>query len=273
MKRFAASGLLALGLATFIGCAGEPRIDTSSDETMKESISAAKESLSPDERKEFEKVLKMLAFSNVDNLFQLAADPDSLTRNMKDQLHGKTAREVMAEAKKVEAERAAKQREQIVSEIAELEEKKEKAELAQEQLKAFAIERSRFYYDDLGFSTEPTIEITVKNGTKHAVASADFHGVLATPGRAVPWVEGDFSYSISGGLEPGESATWKLHPNLFDFGGWSSAPRDRNDMVLTVTTTRIDGPDGKPILEADFSDDDQERLDELKESLAKLERR
>ncbi len=253
---------------SFIGC-GSPRIDASSDERMKESIAAVKQSLGDEERKEFEESLKILALSDVDNLLQLAADPNGMQRRLKEKLDGKSAREVIADAKKVKAERRARQREQIVREVNELQEKRKRALEAEAQLKSFAVDRSRFYFNQSGFRRQAVIELSVRNGTTHAVSRAYFHGVLATPGRSVPWVEEDFNYSISGGLEPGESATWQLVPNMF--GEWDKAPIDRDDMVLTVTVTRIDGPQGEPVFDAQFPESDGTRLEELKRELSELD--
>ena len=84
----------------------------------------------------------------------------------------------------------------------------------------------------------------------------------------MPWVDADFNYSIHGGLEPGESVTWKLAPN--QFGEWGKAPKDRDDMVLTVTVDRIDDASGKAIFDAEFSKDDEDRLESLKQRLAEL---
>ena len=116
---------------------------------------------------------------------------------------------------------------------------------AQYLLSRFFVERARFYYSKGGFMEEAVIDLSVRNNGDQAVSRAYFHGVLITPGRSIPWVKENFNYEIPGGLEPGESANWKLSPNMF--GEWSKAPKDRDDMVLKVTVTRLDGPDGKPI--------------------------
>lgn len=258
--------LLSLLLVTS-GC-GSPRLDTSSDEKLKASIQTVKNSLSAEDKKEFEDSIKILAFDGVNSIFDLSADPGGMERKLKEKLDGKSAKEVIAEGKRILAERREKQRKEIEGEIQELLTKQVNSKKAAKSLAAFSVERSRFYYSKDRFSSGPTIELTVKNGTPHPVSRVYFHGVLATPGRAVPWVEDDFNYSISGGLEPGESATWNLSPN--QFGEWGRAPRERNDMVLTVTVVRIDGANEKGVLDAEFSKSDQERLDSLKKKLAEF---
>ncbi|MEX0827527.1 MAG: hypothetical protein WD005_01100, partial [Haliea sp.] len=76
------------------------------------------------------------------------------------------------------------------------------------------VSAARFYRDRDSFSISPTIEITVRNGTGRAISRIFFHGKLQTPGRALPWAEDDFNYTIPGGLEPGESQSWKLSPGF-----------------------------------------------------------
>ena len=102
-----------------------------------------------------------------------------------------------------------------------------------------------FYWDEDDFMPEPIIEISVRNGTKHPISRAYFHGTLVTPGRTVPWVDEDFNYTIAGGLEPGETAEWRLVVN--QFGAWQKAPRGREDLVLKVTPIRLDDAEGNPI--------------------------
>jgi hypothetical protein len=268
--------LIAL-VALVTGC-GEKKVDSSSDEKFKESIEAVKNSLSTEEKKQFEEAVQVMAFSEIGNLFEAAANSEEMQRKIKDKLNGKTADEIIAEGNRIIAERKIKEREQAVSEIeetqkkiAELKQKQADTEKAKERLKQFNVVRSRFYFQKDSFVEEGVIELTVKNETKYAVSRAYFQGVLSSPGRSVPWVKDSFAYKIAGGIEPGEQATWKLS-TMFTFGEWSNAPKDRKDMVLTVTVTRIDGADEKPIFDSEFSEFDKERLDELNQRLAELEK-
>ena len=148
-----------------------------------------------------------------------------------------------------------------MTEINELEKKKGIATEASKKLKKFKVKSSKFYFQKSSYSTKPVIELSVSNGLDIPVASVHFDAVLATPGRSTPWVDEGFNYSISGGLEPGEEAIWKLAPNMF--GEWGKAPKDRNDMVLTLTVAKIKNHKGESLLDGTFSEYDQKRLDEL----------
>ena len=141
---------------------------------------------------------------------------------------------------------------------------RDKAEQAKQQLDKFQVVRSRFYMRERQYLGEqPIIELTVKNGTDQAISRAYFSGTIASPDRSVPWHEDQFNYSISGGLEPGEEATWTLAPNSYSDWGKVDAPADA---VFTVMVEKLDGPDGKVLYSTrGFSERDQERLAELKQ--------
>ena len=52
-------------------------------------------------------------------------------------------------------------------------------------------------------------------------------------------------------LEPGESADWNLAPNMFS--DWGKV-EELDDMVFTVTTTRLDGADGEALFVDNFGE-------------------
>ena len=258
------------------GC-GDKKVDSSTDEKLKSTMESVKSSLTEDRRKEFEEAVQVMTFSEIGNIFEAAANPDGMQRKIKDKLNGKTADEIIAEGSQILAERREKEREQAINEIeeikaeiAELENKRSETEKAKQDLKKFDVVLSRFYFQKSSFMEEAVIELTVKNETTHPVSRAYFNGVLSSAGRSIPWVQDSFNYKISGGLEPGEQATWKLSPNMF--GEWSKAPKDRDDMVLTVSVYRIDGADDKAIYDSNFSEKDSDRIEVLNKRLSELQK-
>ena len=109
---------------------------------------------------------------------------------------------------------------------------------------------------------QPSIQLTVRNGTSFPVSRAYFEGTIASPDRSVPWHQDTFNYSISGGIEPGEDATWNLAPNIFSDWGKVDAPADS---IFTVTVERLDGPDGETLYSVrGLGEREIERLAELK---------
>lgn len=255
---------LAVAVVLIAGCS-DPKIDASSDESMKASVPKVRESLPASERKDFDDAMKVLAFSQIDmkGLFTQGAAGGNLEGKVRDSLNGKTGEQVIAEAARIQAERKERDHQQALEEIRELEAKRAKSESSRDELKKFQVIRSRFYMQKREFmGKQPTIELTVKNGTGQAVSRAYFEGTIASPDRSVPWHKDTFNYSISGGLEPGEEATWNLAPNMFSDWGKVDAPADA---VFTVTVEQLDGADSKPIFSTrEFDKQDLERLNELK---------
>lgn len=258
---------LALTLVTFTGC-GDPRIDGTSNESMKESVQNIRESLPEPKRNEFDEAMQVLALDRLsleDLITEGFAGADMIEDRIRRSLDGKTAEEVIEEAERIRSEREEKEKQQVLEEIRELEQKRTDAESARAQLKKFRVIRSRFYLRKREFfGKEPIIELTVENGTDLAVSRAYFEGTLASPNRSVSWHRDEFNYSIPGGLEPGEKATWYLAPNMFSDWGTVDAPADA---VFTVTVEQLDGPDGKALYTTrGFSQHDRERLRELKKT-------
>lgn len=263
MQRVAAVSLI---LASLIACA-EPRIDASSDEAMQASIVEVRNSLPGEERARFDEALQVLAFSGVtlENLVAegLAPGASNVESRLKGSLNGKSATDVIAAADSIQQEREAREREQALQEIGELEVKQLDAEKDRQELAKFEVVRSRFSKrENLLGMAEPLIELTVRNGTPEAISRAYFVGTLASPGRSVPWLRESFSYQIAGGIEPSEQARWRLAPNMFSDWGKVNVPKDA---ILTVEVVRLDGPEGETLYSSDvFDEDAAARLAELK---------
>ncbi|HEV2855186.1 MAG TPA: DUF6694 family lipoprotein [Thermoanaerobaculia bacterium] len=258
MRRFLAVFVLVL----LAGCS-QPTVDTSSDEKMKESIAEVKESLPENRRAEFDRALLTLSMSQVDFAEVLATgktpDKETVGNDLKKSLEGKTAEEIIAAADNIVATQKAKERERALREIQELNKERDAATAAAAELAKFEVLRSRFYKErDYFGSLEPRILLRVRNGTKHPISRAYFKGKITSPGRSVPWLEEEFNYPISGGLEPGEEAEWVLAPNQFSEWGRVNAPSDAG---LIVIVTRLDGPNGEAVLSTqEFTEEDQARL-------------
>lgn len=259
--------LIAVAIAaTLLSGCGEPRIDGSSEEAFKKSISKVAESLPEEKRKQFSADVMLLAFQNMDlgKVMSGKQNPEDISGSMISSLGGKTAGEVSAEAARVREARAAREKQQALSEIAELMDKKSKSELAKVELEKFEVLKSRFHKRkvDYSFMDGSVIELSVKNGTDKAVARAFFKGTISSPGRSVPWLVEDFNHSIAGGMEPGESQSWSLAPNSFDSWGSVNPPKDA---VFTVEVVRLNGADGKPLFgDGEFTERDADRLESLR---------
>jgi hypothetical protein len=78
-------------------------------------------------------------------------------------------------------------------------------------LATIEITKPRFYYNTTEYRSEPVIAFTIANKGPIPIKCIFMHGKVQTPGRAIPWVEDDFNYSFSGGLEPGETKSLSPH--------------------------------------------------------------
>ncbi|HGY9636203.1 hypothetical protein RDI61_01660 [Pseudomonas plecoglossicida] len=247
------------------GC-GEPKIDGSSEEAFKASIDKIAKSLPEEEKNKFTSDMMYLVMQGVDfkDVMSGRKNADDVASEMRTTLGGKGAKEVSAEADRVRAERAERERQQALSEILDLEKKKTESEKAAEQLKKFEVQKSRFYkrVEEYSFREKPVIEVSIKNGTGQAVSRAYFKGTISSPGRSVPWLVESFNYEISGGVEPGEAQSWSLAPNQFSKWGDVDPPKDA---MFTVEVVRLDGADKEPLFgSGQFDERDAARLESLK---------
>jgi hypothetical protein len=289
--------LVALSLAFALTACGEKRIDTSSEERMKTSIKEVRASVPPADREKFDESMAAITTSNLKPADIFSGNTATLQAKVEESLAGKSASEIIStgqaileerrakeEARRVQEQQEAEERklqeqreaearrardqQQAQAEIDELTRKKQQAEAAKTELAKFKVIRSRFYRQESRFGRgDPVIELALTNSTNVAVSRAYFMGILASPGRAIPWLKDSFNYQIAGGMEPGESKELKLAPNMFGDWGRIEAPADA---VLTVEVTRIDGPDSKAAFDsAAFTDRDAKRLKTLEENFPK----
>ncbi|MFI2810166.1 DUF6694 family lipoprotein [Microbulbifer sp. JSM ZJ756] len=262
MKIWVIGLLLAVAL---VGC-GEPRLDGSSKEAFEASVQEVAEALPQSQQEKFAGAVIKLMMNGKD-IFELAAAGETgaelMASEMRSKLDGKTAAEVLEMAAELDRQRKAREREQALGEIRELEDSMAAAEAAKEQLEQFEVLKSRYYEEKSRWTTNEVIELTVRNGTGQPVSRAYFEGTLASPERSIPWAVDQFNYQIPGGLEPDEEATWRLNAAYFDFAN-AGAPEDA---VFTVVVQQVDGADGEPLASSrGFDEDDRKRLAELKAS-------
>lgn len=115
-------------LAFLLSACDKPKIDASTDESMKESIQKIRETLPQEKQPQFDDALKVVAFSQVSmrDLMQagVTKDADFVQNKMKTALAGKTGDEVISYAETIKLERQEREKEQALQEITELENRK-----------------------------------------------------------------------------------------------------------------------------------------------------
>lgn len=255
--------VLVGALSVLLAACGGPKFDASSEESRKESVERMKQALPEGERGRFERAVTIVAMDGL-GLEDLADGGGSLDAALAS-LDGKSAEEIMQEADAIIAAREAREREQALQEIAELEQRVRDAEAAKQELAKFTINRSRFHlqYDRYSVRPEPILELSMTNGTDQAVGRVFAVGTIASPGRTIPWLIEDFNFSVSGGIEPGEEYETRLNPNMFSEWGKVRPP---SDAVFTVEVVELEKGDGERFLSIiGLREFEQERLQQLKD--------
>lgn len=260
--------LILVPFSLALAACSKPKLDTSTDEAMRRSTEEVRSSLPEEERDEFDEGLMLVMMSSLQldslssaSLEDVERGAEAAANEARTRLNGMSADEVLREADRIKAERERREREAALVEIRTLRQSRQRAQRDARNLAAFVITGARYYKDrDYFGMVEPVIRLTMTNNTEHPISRAYFRGVLQSPGRSVPWVEEDFNYSIEGGIEPEESKTISLAPNMFGEWGTTEAP---GDAVLGVTVVKLDGADGQTLYDAEFSEHDEERLREL----------
>jgi len=256
---------LSLSALVLVGCS-DPKVDTSSMPAAVVSIEKVRESLPTYKRDEFDTALEILAMQShhgIDLFNPQRMNAAEIAESANAYMHGLTGDEIIERADKMLRQRRAREREQALRTLNRLEAKQDSAQRAQEHLAQISIDNARYYISTSPYGAlEPVIELTVTNGSDRAVAELMLHGVLKSPNREVAWVDETFYYVISGGLAPGESATWSLAPNRF--GPWGNDQIPRN-AVLTLTLLGVNNSEGEPLWDAPaLTDNEAERLEELR---------
>lgn len=256
---------LSLSALVLVGCS-DPKVDTSSMPAAVVSIEKVRESLPTYKRDEFDTALKIIAmssFNGIDLFNPQRMNAAEIAESANAYMHGLTGDEIIERADEMLRQRRAREREQALRTLNRLEAKQDSAQRAQEHLAQISIDNARYYISTSPYGAlEPVIELTVTNGSEHAVAELMLHGVLKSPNREVAWVDETFYYVISGGLAPGESATWSLAPNRF--GPWGNDQIPRN-AALTLTLLGVNNSEGEPLWDAPaLTDNEAERLEELR---------
>ena len=186
-------------------------LDFSSVETMQKSVEEVTKDMSPDDKKAFGQAL--LAMLMERNPVTGAAEPgfpqlmamgqlgDKFYDGMNVWMSGVTIDEVKAKATAIATREAAK-----ADAIANAEsEKQEKAEVLASQQKCLndRIAISNIKVDEGDYSNSLTFDIT--NNLPFAISGVQFEYVVKQEGRSVPISKDDSSFSVSGGVEPGET--------------------------------------------------------------------
>ncbi|WP_340139686.1 DUF6694 family lipoprotein [Vreelandella zhanjiangensis] len=255
---------ITLSLVMVAGCS-DPKIDTSSMPAAVVSIENVREAMPAYKRDEFDKALAIMAmpnFSSVALLSPQRMNAAEIAESANVRMHGLTGDQVIDRADDILRERRAREREQAITTLARLTEKQTQAEKDREHRERFSIDSARYYMSQSPYGTpEPAVDIEVTNNTEQAVSQVFLRGVVTSTERSVPWIDETFYYVIAGGLEAGETATWRLAPNRFSAWGNTQIP---SNATLTVTVEGLKDAQGNPLWDSPaLSESEAARLEHL----------
>lgn len=237
---------------------GDEDLDFSSVETMQKSVEEVTKEMSPDDKKAFGQAL--LAILMEKNPVTGAAEPglpqlmamgqlgDKFYDGMGVWMAGVTVDEVKAKATAIAAQATAKADAAASAEA----EKQQKAEelSAQQQCLNDRIVISNAHVGEGDYSNNLTFDVT--NNLSFAISGVQFEYVVKQEGRSVPISKDDSSFSVSGGVEPGEtkSLSFYYHGPMGEPGKTFVETRMINAFdavelpLLDTNTTYIGRPEG-----------------------------
>lgn len=190
---------------------GENELDFSSVETMEKSVEEVTKDMSPDDKKAFGQALLAIlleknpvtgaAEAGFPQLMAMGQLGDKFYTGMSVWMAGVTVDEVKAKATAIAAQEAAKADATADAEA----EKQKKAEAlaTQQQCLNDQIIISNIHVQKGDYSNNLTFDIT--NNLPFAISGVQFEYVVKQEGRSVPISKDDSSFSVSGGVEPGET--------------------------------------------------------------------
>ena len=109
----------------------------------------------------------------------------------------------------------------------------------------------------------------MKNNLDIPLASISFTYEVRSPGRAIPWREGEGNFFIDGGLEPGEERTLRASPKspMPSFILAFNALKDQPDAKLTISVANATDANRKLILPPALSSSEEAELARLRQRL------
>ena len=241
--------LCALGLG-----ACQPRIDASSAQAYAGSIQAMTEHMTPEQRQEFQSSLIAIAFNTSDPAGQMFAQSDPASPIFlaaASRIAGRTAPEIVHLG--YETRIGILDRE-IAEAMASIQRQTAERDRHRAIFDNVHIDGARYHVGDTIGIPMPGIAFTITNNSAIPIKAIYLHGVLTSPGRALPWVAGDLNYQFSGGLEPNETQHLDLQPNMF--GEWRADDRysNRSDLQLTLRLVNLEGADGQQLIQGNVED-------------------
>ena len=255
MKR---SFIIFLILVFCSGCMA-PRLDTSSTRKMEKSMNEMRDKLTDEQNDRLDKAMMLIAFDafEFDNILKMnEINTNNMLSKVKRKLDGKTYNDIIGIAKNVAKKK-----------ISELKKQKKETQIAEKGISQVEVKENQlFNKTEVGAFgstyTNRVLKLTVKNNHSMAFSKIYFNAKTFAKDRDVPYLNDDFVYEIPGGIQPGETQTWELVPNIFGDENWR---KDIPGGYLVVKAINAEDANGKKVYDSEWSDSKQKELDELED--------
>jgi len=248
MKKAILVSVVALALA---GCG--QKVDTSSPQAFTQSLAKMTEKMSAGEKADFHEAMVAIASDSADPspLLDGADVTSPLFWGTADKIKGMTAKDIVRLGFQTELANLDKAIAEDAGAVQRIKAERQKYGAVFDNVH---LDNPRYHVESNGFMEQPVISFTITNGSKVPIKKIYVHGILSSPGRALPWVTSDFNYEFAGGLEPGESKPLDLEPNMF--GDWqiNQDYSGRPDLKLALSLTNVADASGQDLLKGDPGD-------------------
>ena len=275
------------------GCS--PKLDATSDATLKASAQKMRDALPPEKQDEFDQALLIVLLNTWRETLN-HVDPDGKRQKL---LGGMTAEQVIEAAKKYKAagprpaaageakpapqfagrenrpdadpaaEKSRARQNQIATVEARLAAAPARIAVLKARLAAYEFQQARLAkvkvsgaeltFDAAAERPAARLAFRVSNDLDEAVSDPTFEAVVTSPGRPEPWLTEVFSMPKAIQLAPGKLVSTSKEFSL-QGGRWDKLPTDSPDLTVTIRVIGVKGADGKPVAPGRFTDADRERL-------------
>ena len=263
---------MVLCLALLLVACSKPRLDASSDEALTASLLEVQRSLDEADRAEFNEFMSQATAATA--LGGLLGGNKSMA-SLLQPLDGMTGEEAVAFMRGIKAKKEAAR---VERELQELEKAKARlAELLEEEaahqqglsrLEGILISDAEIREEGKGYGRTYSMNAKLKNTLDVPLASISFKHAVRSPDRAVAWREGEGTFFIDGGLEPGEERAVRATGGFGGFILESKALRENPGARLHVTISGATGADKTSIVPPALNSYSAKELQGLREKLA-----
>ncbi len=257
---------IILGLIVALTGCGEPKIDTGSATSFKQSMDRVERSLPEADQELFEQSIEALMMQSANPLtlgLEIAADPSApLPDSVTEQFDGKSGREIIALARPL----LESQREKDLARYQEL------LDIYRQDQRATVLLGALSFTDlSLSIPDDPSADGVGINGRLHNGTDLALHRLraeirLVSPNRSAPWMVLEGLEEVPGGIEPGETRPVDFH--IDRTGGWRSDVDLPGNIQLEARVTNFTTADGTHVQTNALSDFSRLEFDRLREKYA-----